>query len=313
MTFLRYQLEVAPSTGKLHAQGAVRFSGAMRMAAILKELHPMKPHLQAARRWNELKEYCAKVETRLPGTMTQEWGEDIGQGARVDLQEVCQKLKLGATLRQIALEAPDQYVRMHKGFQALHSQLHPPVAVERRVALFWGETASGKTRMVFDHHPDAYTVFDIANPWFDGYVGQEVVLFDECGPGMMNHNLLKRLLDRYPMTVPIKGGSTSWLAKKIVLTSNVALEGWFESKNIREQDFLALKRRMRIFCFPMEKEAAEAWMRGEDEPVAQKHHRQESIDVLDSDDDPPIREPIGYLPTDLFDLTREEENVWYSQ
>nr|UBJ25923.1 putative replication-associated protein [Red panda circovirus 4] len=314
LKYLVYQLEVAPSTGKLHVQGAARFSATTRMAAILQGLDPMKPHLEPARNWNLLKTYCQKEDTRVPGTTYHEWGRDDGQGARTDLAAVCSRLKDGATLLDVATEAPEQYVRLHKGLHALWSQLHPPRAIDRRVALFWGDTATGKTRMVFDHHPTAYTVFCIKTPWFDGYAGQQTVLFDECGPGMMNHNFLKRLLDRYPMTVPVKGGSVSWLAETIVLTSNVDIREWFAGSNIHGADFDALKRRMRIFKFPEEKWLAECWIRG-------GHHLQEPVPRprspsmarttvnVESDTEPDMQMP----PTDLFDLVRSEETVLYSQ
>lgn len=76
---------------------------------------------------------------------------------------------------------------------------------------------------------------------------------------MMNHNFLKRLLDRYPITVPVKGGAESWSADCIVLTSNVDLETWYPGLPL--SDFNALKRRIEIFQFPGDKKKAIEWLR----------------------------------------------------
>lgn len=259
LTFLVMQYEVAPSTGKLHAQGAASFSGPMRMAAV-KKLLP-GAHLEVARAWEKATEYCVKQETRAPGTEPFHWGEDKGQGARSDLKAAVEMIREGKTLREVAEEHGEVFARAHKGLQQLQAVLHPPVAGERKVGLFWGPTETGKTRSVFDHLPDVYTVFDTHTPWFDGYQGEPNVLLDECGPGMMNHNLLKRLLDRYPMTVPIKGGSVAWQAKTIILTSNVELSAWYPGLTLA--DYKALERRMRIFEFPRDKALAVAWLKGE--------------------------------------------------
>lgn len=80
--------------------------------------------------------------------------------------------------------------------------------------------------------------------WFDGYEGQEAVLFDDYS-GEMPWTLLLRLLDRYPLRVPTKGGSVTWAAKRIYLTSNVPYQAWHPGKLIT-----ALERRLHrvVYC-----------------------------------------------------------------
>lgn len=152
-----------------------------------------------------------------------------------------------------------------------------------KVGLFWGTTGTGKTYTAMDILDNPYTVFDIKTPWFDGYAGQENVIMDECGLGMMNYNYLKRLLDGYRMDVPIKGGSVQWTPTTIVLTSNIPLEDWYI--NIPKEDLWALERRIRKFQFPQDKELATAWLKGTlIEPAKRAREVDEAEEVVASID-----------------------------
>lgn len=249
-----WQTECAPTTGQLHVQAAVRFTDPIRMGAV-KTLFP-GAHLEVAIKWETLKEYCKKEDTRVAGPW--EHGRDDGQGRRSDLAEVGGMVVDGKSDAEIALLHPSVFVRYHKGLAALRMATRKPQAGPRRCALFVGRTGTGKTRLVFDSVSDVYTVFDIKTPWFDGYCGESTVLFDECGPGMFCMNQLKRWTDRYPERVPVKGGCASWDAKCVILTSNTDLEDWYP--NISKVDLAALKRRIRVFRFPDDRKLARAWL-----------------------------------------------------
>ena len=226
---------------------------------------------------------------------TSRMGEDTMQGQRSDLASAASLVRQGASMKEVAELDPVVFVRAYKGLTALQSILHPPKAVDRKVGLFVGATETGKTRMVFDELINVYTVFDLKNPWFDGYQGEANVLLDECGPGMMNHNFLKRLLDRYPMTVPIKGGSVAWNASTIVMTSNVPLDEWYE--RLPYADLQALKRRVKIFEFPKDKELARAWISGS----LIRPEKRERIVEVESEDDIPVVSTQDKTQ-DLYDL-----------
>lgn len=259
MNYVLYQIERAPTTGQLHAQGVVALSTSSRMPAVKKMMKNNKVHLEVTRNWEKAKEYCRKQETKVQELETVEWGEDKTQGQRSDLDTVAKLVIEGKQLKEIAAAFPSTFIRTHKGLGALHQVLHKPQHILRKVGLFYGATETGKTRTVFECLDNVYTVFDLKNPWFDGYQGEANVLMDECGPGMMNHNFLKRLLDRYPMVVPIKGGSTNWNASTIVMTSNVEIDEWY--RDLTVSDLNALKRRVRLFEFPRDKELATAWLK----------------------------------------------------
>lgn len=61
-----WQTEKAPDTGNLHYQGYIRTSRQVRMSQLRKALPGV--HLELARNWSALQNYCKKSETAVPGT-----------------------------------------------------------------------------------------------------------------------------------------------------------------------------------------------------------------------------------------------------
>lgn len=285
MTFLKYQLEKAPTTGQLHWQGVVRFKSCFRLKGVKRELGSNTIHAEVAKSWDKAVQYVEKEESAVAGTL-KEFGEDLGQGARMDLRAVGDKIKRGARLQDIAHSYPEVVLKYPGGVRTLVSASHrAKMMLNRKCAVLIGPTGCGKTRFVYDsfEHEEVYNVFDISKPWFDGYEGQRVALFDECGKGMMSFDYLKKLTDIYPMDVPIKGGSAPWTPEVVILTSNESMENWWET--ISEAHLRALRRRITTFHMPHDIEKLKAFISGEQEEAAGP---------------PPLR--VRYV-----DLTQEEE------
>ena len=55
--------------------------------------------------------------------------------------------------------------------------------------------------------------------WYDGYNGQETVIFDDFREHQCKIEYLLTLTDRYKQKVAIKGGFTDWCPKVIFITS----------------------------------------------------------------------------------------------
>lgn len=246
--FATWQREAAPTTGRHHWQGCLKLRRPMRLPAVKRLLGGDRAHVEIARDWEAAKKYCGKDETRVgPGGQV---GEDIAQGHRSDLDGAIDRLRAGAPLRAIADEQPRTYLKYHKGFEALKMAFDKPVPIERTTIVLIGATGVGKTRFIYDNFPidEVYNVFDIRTPWFCGYAGEKVALLDECNVGMMDVNFFKQLSDRYPIRVPVKGGSAAWKTELLFCTSNRAISEWWP--NISQHDLDAVYRRVNIFYLP---------------------------------------------------------------
>lgn len=88
----------------------------------------------------------------------------------------------------------------------------------------------------------AWTAPDCSGQWFDGYEGHESVIFDDTDPTsfIMRATFLK-LFDRYPMSVPIKGGFVEWHPRRAFITSN------FHPNDLYHGDEAVLRRIDAIF------------------------------------------------------------------
>jgi len=99
----------------------------------------------------------------------------------------------------------------------------------RVVDLRIGPAGTGKTKWLDDTYgTTGYTIApDNLGRWFDK-CDCDVVLFDDVEAGQVPpFSLWKRLCDRYPIQVPVKGGFIWWKPKVIVFTSNQAPSKWW--------------------------------------------------------------------------------------
>nr|WQA30148.1 MAG: rep protein [Cressdnaviricota sp.] len=79
--------------------------------------------------------------------------------------------------------------------------------------------------------------------WFDGYTGQKRVIFDDFRPWWCEFSWLLRLLDRYPIQVPVKGGFVNFIPEELIITTNKNPEESFGIYRSNE-DLQQLRRRL---------------------------------------------------------------------
>lgn len=226
-----FQLEIAPTTGNRHCQGYIYLNSARRLPFLKRfiggfGLHTghgaeLQPHIERSRGTpQQNREYCSKTDTAVEGSF-REMGSLPRQGQRSDLTELAEAIAEGGDMHDIAAQFPCEFIKFSRGIQALKTALSSKprsATVEPTVFWWFGPTGTGKSKLAFETYPDAYIKMP-TNKWWDGYEAQLEVILDDYRPAMCPFHELLRLLDRYPMKVEYKGGSTELQATTFVITT----------------------------------------------------------------------------------------------
>lgn len=247
LTYLVYGQEVAPVTGTPHLQGYLEFRIRTKLSTLKNLAGLSTVHWEVPKHyndWEECKAYCIKE-----GRAVVEWGIPIfdkvksnskkghGRGGRrtdVDLVREAIDTGLIKTTHDLEHFPGLSYQGLLVGDRFLRN-----VRPERREPptnlYLYGSTGVGKSkrahelieRLQSDRGWSCWYSFDNTLKWFDGYVGQEIVLFDDFRGKWSDYATLLRISDRYVIRVPCKGGSTWWAPKVIIFTSCQSIESGF--------------------------------------------------------------------------------------
>lgn len=226
--------------GTPHLQGHVYFTrkvSARKAKSILGD----RLHIEIARNPAASIEYCRK-----DGDFVEIGHAPIKQGKRSDLEAVKRLIDGGASLNQIAQSHFKLWCRYNKCFEQYANQVGPSREGAPEVIIYWGPTGTGKTRRVYDEAGEELWRYpgSSGSVWFDGYVSQQHVLFDEFDGSYFKITYLLQLLDRYPVQVPVKGGFRNWKPRKIYITSNIDPNLWYN--NASDAHVRALFRRITL-------------------------------------------------------------------
>lgn len=235
IVYLCYQKEKCPSTGKDHFQGYLQFRKKLRnRLTAMKKIHNTA-HWGACKGSDiENYKYCSKNDSAYPDTF-EEFGEREERtkgGTRSDLQEVKKMIDGGASEVEIADAHFGVWCQYHRAFTRYRMLKAERRREKTEVEVYLGEPGSGKSRAAWERYPDAYDWND--NKWWDGYENQEVVIMDDF-KGNITYTELLKLMDRYPKRVETKGGFATFNSKKIIITSCVEIEDWYEYDEVRRK------------------------------------------------------------------------------
>lgn len=227
-----YQLEVGES-GTRHYQGYLELVTSQRMSYI-KGILPTA-HLETRRGTrDQARAYCMKEDSRVEGPW--ESGEWIsGQGSRQDLLCIRDLIKSGWPMREIAEEYFTTWVKNYRALDRYRLMVGDMRNWMTELHIIVGPSGTGKSKLAHELCPNAY--WKPEGMYFDGYDGQEDIILDDFY-GDISFKLLLNMADRYPLKVPFKGGFVNFIARRIIITSNVHYDRWYS------QDTSALSRRI---------------------------------------------------------------------
>lgn len=242
-----YQEEMGEQ-GTPHLQGYIVFSQRKRITTIRNENDFLRrAHFAIARGTPQQNyAYCTK-EPRMSGPYEFGTLPTTTQGKRNDILKLRDELKKGK--RFLELTEDDEtclpvakYIKFVDRYEQ-ETMVHPDRS-DRKVIFHYGPAGTGKTHCC-THNKDKNDVYfydpDLGGYW-EGYRGQNTLIFDEFTGHTMRPTTLNRVLDVYPFTVNIKGRSAPMRSKDIHITSNYLPSRWWKEGTRYSQD--ALYRRI---------------------------------------------------------------------
>jgi len=213
--------EVCPDTGRKHLQGYVAWENPRSLQKFQQDIGLKRFHYESTR-GNPLQasDYCKK-----DGKFW-EFGTLPTQGERTDWQKAVNDLNNGNDIITVVSEQP-QLLPAIRSLEKYKTLLSKSTHRDVKVIFLIGSPGTGKTRWAWENYPDLYTKPE--GHWWDGYSGQKTILLDDY-QGDISYTQFLKILDRYPINLPIKGGFTPAVYDTIIITSNTNYSRWYSDQ-----------------------------------------------------------------------------------
>ena len=194
-----------------------------------------------------------KAETSVLGTF-EEWGEAPPERAEKhpEMFRLVQNIRDGLTTTEIIDDNPAMAFRVRDIDLLRQTLTAEKYAVENRplqVSYLYGVSGAGKTRSIYSTH-DPRSIYRVTNYRatrgisFDGYHGQDVLVFEEFSSQIPIEDMLN-YLDIYPLHLPARYNDRVACYTKVYLTSNLPLEKQYRAEQWdRPETWRAFLRRI---------------------------------------------------------------------
>lgn len=232
-SYIIYQKEQGEN-GTIHYQGYLEASRRVRLSQ-LKNIH-QGIHWEV-RRGSQAQaiDYARKEDTRIDGPW--EYGVPMQsvQGRRSDLVSVARGIGDGRTFGELSEEFEAECLQYRRSIleavrERDRQKLKRTMRESMEVVVYWGDAGAGKTRAVYEENgiENVFALTECSNGtvWFDGYEGEDVLLIDDFR-GWIRFQQLLKLLDIYPLRIPIKGSYDYAAWTKVYITSNHSPDSWY--------------------------------------------------------------------------------------
>lgn len=226
--YMKYQVERAPDTGRIHIQGFICLTMPERMSFMKKEYNKTA-HWEISR--GSLKDndaYCSKAESRVCGPFEAGTRPEGGASKTKERWALVKTLAEQGQTRNTILQEMPELAPQFRGIDALIESIKPPCELMREIKVFYiyGPTGVGKTHHALTRFPNAYLVRGAysAGKSFDQYQDEKELVLDEWSPLEWPLTLMNTLLDKWkcPLTCRYYNKYARWTT--VVITTNVPPE-----------------------------------------------------------------------------------------
>lgn len=237
-SYLVYGVETCPKTQKKHHQGYCELKNQTAFSTVQKSIQGC--HIEKRKGTAmEAANYCKKGDDNLySGENVTEIGEISKGGTRTDIKSTYEYAKENKSLIQF-IDETQPNLQDIKIFQIAKQCYQQERRFKPEVTWLYGSTGTGKTRYVMELENDLW-VSGRNLKWWEGYENQEATLFDDFRKDFCTFHELLRILDRYPYTVEIKGGSAKLNSKRMYITSCYHPQDMYDTR----EDVTQLLRRI---------------------------------------------------------------------
>lgn len=192
----------------------------------------------------------AKHETNKPETF-EEYGELPPDRTKSETQadQIMQMIRSGKSNAEILEQIPSAYSKINyieQARQTLLQEQNKDAWRDLTVTYLWGDPGAGKTRSVMEKYgySKVFRVTNYDNHPFDGYMGQDVLVFEEFRSGIKIQDMLN-YLDGYPIDLPCRYANKVACYTKVYLISNIPLEKQYPNIQAESPEtWIAFRRRI---------------------------------------------------------------------
>lgn len=242
-TWCILSLERAPTTGRLHLQGAVYYHNAVTLSHVQSDFG-VNGHYEVMRGTpKESEDYCSKDATHIKGPWVH--GTCPKQGKRTDWETVKEKVIAKVPRNQILMESP-HLAPCFRGVDALIEAARPNPEISRDITVYmmYGPTGTGKTHRALMSFPDAYVIRGklVEGKSFDLYNGESCLVLDEWDPREWPITTMNTLLDKWKCPLQCRYQNKYALWTKVIITTNIEPDSWYN--DAKPQQLAAFQRRI---------------------------------------------------------------------
>ncbi|CAG8720972.1 26023_t:CDS:1 [Racocetra persica] len=153
------------------------------------------------------------------------------------LDKAINMISSGKTMGEIAAECPKTYVSHHGGLEKLKARVDEKEHKFKGkpfVEVHYGDKNCGKSSYTELYSDDiAYRLDDIG--YFDGYDGQEILIFDEFNGNQVALDVFLKITSGQQRQLNVKGKKVINKVRHVIVTSNKHPKEWYKKNKYNEE------------------------------------------------------------------------------